>query len=150
MVVKSLQCRPSSQYYKKITAVIYKFFEISRVFIPGRCSSLGQAPGLTHKHQTRLERLARDKHSSLLQKSVNYGSNFFIVQAPVGFCYLLCKLKTVIFDHGCLILAMPLLLMNCLLLKPRLIYMSDKKGCFRSPGACLIKLIMAVIDFVAL
>ncbi len=27
----------------------------------------------TRKHQTRLERLARDKHSSLLQKSINYG-----------------------------------------------------------------------------
>jgi uncharacterized membrane protein len=29
--------------------------------------------------QTRLERLARDKHSSLLRKSMNYG---FIVQVP--------------------------------------------------------------------
>ncbi len=28
--------------------------------------------GLTHKHQTMLERLTRDKHSSLLRKSVNY------------------------------------------------------------------------------
>jgi len=39
--------------------------------------------GLTSKHYTRLERLAKDKHSSLLRKSVNYGRNFFIVQAPV-------------------------------------------------------------------
>ncbi len=31
--------------------------------------------GLTCKHLTRLEGLARDKHSSSLQKSVNYGSN---------------------------------------------------------------------------
>jgi hypothetical protein len=29
--------------------------------------------GLTNKHSNRLEKLARDKHSSLLQKSVNYG-----------------------------------------------------------------------------
>ncbi len=29
--------------------------------------------GLTDTHQTRLERLTRDKHSSLLRKFVNYG-----------------------------------------------------------------------------
>jgi hypothetical protein len=28
---------------------------------------------LTYEHLTRLERLAKDKHSSLLPKSVNYG-----------------------------------------------------------------------------
>jgi hypothetical protein len=38
---------------------------------------------LTHKHLTGLERLAKDKHSSLLQKSVNYDCKSFIVQAPV-------------------------------------------------------------------
>jgi hypothetical protein len=39
---------------------------------PERCfTRLGS--GLTYKHHTRLERLARDKHSSLLQKFVNYG-----------------------------------------------------------------------------
>ncbi len=32
-----------------------------------KCSTFGQAPGLTHKHQTRMERPARDKHSSLLR-----------------------------------------------------------------------------------
>jgi hypothetical protein len=31
---------------------------------------------LTHKHYARLERLARDKHSSL-RKSLNYGRNKF-------------------------------------------------------------------------
>jgi hypothetical protein len=35
---------------------------------PFRCSILGYAPGLTHKHQIKLERLA----FSLLQKSANY------------------------------------------------------------------------------
>jgi hypothetical protein len=44
---------------------------------PFRCSTLGYAPGLTHKHKTRLGRLARDKHSSLLRKSVNYGRKKF-------------------------------------------------------------------------
>jgi hypothetical protein len=33
---------------------------------------------LTYKHLNKQERLARDKHSSLLQKSVNYGQNRFI------------------------------------------------------------------------
>ncbi len=40
---------------------------------PFRCSTLGSAPGLTSKHKARLERLARDKRSSLLQKFVTYG-----------------------------------------------------------------------------
>jgi hypothetical protein len=33
----------------------------------------GKPIGLTHKDLTRLERLARDKHCSLLQKFANYG-----------------------------------------------------------------------------
>ncbi len=55
---------------------------------PFRCSTLGYAPGLTHKHLTRLERVAKNKHSSLLQKSVNYDRKIFIGLAPV---YLLVK-----------------------------------------------------------
>ncbi len=42
---------------------------------PFKCSTLGQFPGLTHKHQTRLEKLTRDKHSSLLRKYINYSRN---------------------------------------------------------------------------
>ncbi len=34
-------------------------------------------PGKTHKHKTRMERLAKDKHSSLLQKFVTYGRKKF-------------------------------------------------------------------------
>ncbi len=49
---------------------------------PLKCSTLGSAPGLTHKYKTRLERLARDKHSSLLRKSVNYGSKKFYSTGP--------------------------------------------------------------------
>jgi hypothetical protein len=41
----------------------------------------GRLGGLTHKHQTRLERLARDKHSSLLIKkffcTFSFGSFLF-------------------------------------------------------------------------
>jgi hypothetical protein len=44
---------------------------------PERCS------GLTCKHYTRLERLARDKHSSLLRKSVNYGRKKFYSTGPL-------------------------------------------------------------------
>jgi hypothetical protein len=33
--------------------------------------------GLTRKHLTRLEKFAMDKHSSLLQKCVNYGGKKF-------------------------------------------------------------------------
>ncbi len=39
-------------------------------------------PGFTHKHWTRLEKHARDKRSSLLRKSVNYGQKSFITLAP--------------------------------------------------------------------
>ncbi len=37
---------------------------------------------LAHKYWTRLERLARDKHSNLLCKSVNYGCNKFYSTGP--------------------------------------------------------------------
>ncbi len=40
--------------------------------VPFSCSTVGQALGLNHKHQTRLERLARDKISSLLSIFVDY------------------------------------------------------------------------------
>jgi hypothetical protein len=39
-----------------------------------RCSTLGYAPDFTHKYVTRLEKLARDKHSRLLQEFVTYDS----------------------------------------------------------------------------
>ncbi len=38
--------------------------------------------GLTNKHKTRLEKIASDKHSSLQQKLVNYGRNFFTTLGP--------------------------------------------------------------------
>jgi hypothetical protein len=39
---------------------------------PFSYSTLGKAPGLTHKHYTRLKRLFRDKRSSLFRIFVNY------------------------------------------------------------------------------
>ncbi len=50
-------------------------------------STLGQAPGLTHKHQNRLERLGKDKHSSLVRKFVNYGRKKFYSIGPSDLCY---------------------------------------------------------------
>ncbi len=44
---------------------------------PFKCSTQGLSPGLTHKHQTRLAILARDKHTSLLQKSVTDKQKFY-------------------------------------------------------------------------
>jgi len=38
--------------------------------------------GLTNQHLTRLEKLARGKHSSLLQKFVKYGRKNFITLGP--------------------------------------------------------------------
>jgi len=65
------------QCYKN-TMVNYRIsfnLTISRVF-------LTLAPGLTSKRKTQLERLAKDKHSSLLQKFVNYVHIGFIGLAP--------------------------------------------------------------------
>jgi hypothetical protein len=63
---------------KLFATVIYKCLELAGVFVPGRSfqpslwerqgvfpdSHVGS--GLTDKHYTRLVKLARDKHSSLL------------------------------------------------------------------------------------
>jgi hypothetical protein len=49
-----------------------------------RCSTLGKAPGLSHEHQTKVERLARDKHSSLLRNFGNYGPKKFYRIGPSG------------------------------------------------------------------
>jgi hypothetical protein len=49
---------------------------------PFRCPTQGHTPGLTHKHKARLERLAKDKHSRLLQKSVNYDTKKFYGTGP--------------------------------------------------------------------
>ncbi len=55
---------------------------------PERCSTLMQATGLTHKHYVRLERLARDKHTSKLRKFVNYRrKKFYNVGSRPEFIY---------------------------------------------------------------
>jgi hypothetical protein len=46
------------------------------------CATLGLAPGITHKHYTRLERLAKDKRSSLLQIFLTYGYKKFYNIVP--------------------------------------------------------------------
>jgi hypothetical protein len=63
------------------------------VFVPGKngaypsesplkCSTPRKVPGLTHKHYTQLERLVRDKHSSLFPTFVNYGYKKFCKVGP--------------------------------------------------------------------
>jgi hypothetical protein len=52
------------------------FVSKGRIFPKGekmKGAPLGQVLGLTRKHLTRLERLVRNKHSSLLGILVNYG-----------------------------------------------------------------------------
>ncbi len=61
------------------------------------------ASGLTHKHQTRLERLARDKHSSLLRTFVNYSrksyttpvqeENFTLFLSPLSTLVIMAVIK---------------------------------------------------------
>jgi hypothetical protein len=58
---------------KSITAVIYSFRNKQQRVSLARLSSLWVGSGQPFKHQTRLERLASDKRSSLLRKYVNYG-----------------------------------------------------------------------------
>ncbi len=53
-----------------------------------QCSTLGQAPDLTRKYQTRLKKLAMDKLSSLLRKWVNYGCEKFYTIGPWGQFYI--------------------------------------------------------------
>ncbi len=50
--------------------------------VPFRCSTLGQAPLLTCKLKTRLEKLARDKRYSLLREFVTYGRKKFYNIGP--------------------------------------------------------------------
>jgi hypothetical protein len=50
---------------------------------PFRCSTFGEVPGLTHKHWTRLERLARAKHSNLLRILVDYARKSLMLLATI-------------------------------------------------------------------
>ncbi len=69
-----------------------KLFQPSLMFVgksgaypseaPVGCSTLVSAPDLTHKHQTWVEKLARDKHSSLLLVFVNYDRKKFLAPGP--------------------------------------------------------------------
>ncbi len=67
-----------------IVFVLCKPFQPSVMFV-GKARSLPQSASLTRKHSTRLERIAIDKHSSLLRKSVNYGRKKFYSTGPCIF-----------------------------------------------------------------
>jgi hypothetical protein len=87
---------------------------------PCRCSTKEKAPGLTHKHVTRLERLTRDKHSSLLRKFVNYGRNKFYDTGPAHKCWNVNDEKTFLSLYsllaGTFLLQLLLVMSNNLLL----------------------------------
>jgi hypothetical protein len=51
---------------------------------PFSCSTLGLARGLEHKHYTRLEKLARDKHSSLFGLFVGDKDRIFEIKFKLG------------------------------------------------------------------
>jgi hypothetical protein len=58
-----------------------------------KCSAIGQAPGLIYKRWIRLESTATDRHSSLLQKFVNYGWKMFFNIWPWCQCFKYCFLR---------------------------------------------------------
>jgi hypothetical protein len=64
------------------------------------CSNLGQATALGHKQQTWLERLARSKHSNLMQKFVTYGREKFYNIVP--WCLYYKGVTILLYDcNGC-------------------------------------------------
>ncbi len=71
-----------------------KPFQLSLMFVgkageyPSEAPFYRKGSGLTRKHQTWLERLARDKHSSLLRKSVNYDRKWFYSTSPQCHLYV--------------------------------------------------------------
>ncbi len=69
---------------------VCSFMSLPQSCVPKMCfSRVGS--GHTRKHQTKLERLVRDKQSSLLRKSVNYGRNKFYDTVPRSLDCLLYK-----------------------------------------------------------
>ncbi len=64
-----------------------KHFLLTQSGARERFFALRQAPGLTHKHQARLQRFTTDKHSSLLRKFVNYVHKKFHNIIPWVQCY---------------------------------------------------------------
>jgi hypothetical protein len=105
MAVKSFATlAPGGNFQKKFLVVIYEYSKRSRVFVPGKPFQLslmfldkarslpkGGVPEryiaqvgscLTHKHRTRLERPARDKHPRFFGKFINYGHKKFCNIGP--------------------------------------------------------------------
>ncbi len=64
------------------------FLSMAAAYPPLRCSTLGQAPGLTHKHQTRQEWSARAKHSNLLPTFIIYGCKGFVPFTIFTKCFM--------------------------------------------------------------
>ncbi len=93
MTIGSTWFFPGTCTIKLITAVIYGFYiKLERLSLAS-FSSLVQCLwvgfGLARKHWTRLEKLATDKHPSLLRKSVNNGHNKFYSTGPSIIAFVL-------------------------------------------------------------
>ncbi len=95
---------PGANVIKLFTAVIYDFRNKLMCFVPGKpfqpslmfvdmARSLHQSgftqvgSDLARKHQTKLEKLVRDQHNSLLRKFGKYSSRKFYNIGPLGQCY---------------------------------------------------------------
>ncbi len=93
-----------------------KFFEGKAGAYPSetplRCTTLGWASSLTHNQMTRLERLARDKHFSLLRKFVIYGRKKFYIIGPRNLCSIFHYILQNIIDLRILKFAIKLFLKN--------------------------------------
>jgi hypothetical protein len=83
---------------------------------PLGCTTLEWAHGLAHKQMTRLERLARDKHFSLLRKFVIYVRKKFYIIGPKSLCSIFHYILQNIIDLRILKFAMKLFLKNKILI----------------------------------
>ncbi len=61
--------------------------EPTKVKTPFRCSTMGQVPDLANKQYTRLKRLGRSKHSSLLRKLTTYDCKKIYYIGSQSLCY---------------------------------------------------------------
>ncbi len=76
------ECLSPAGFSKPILKFVGMARSLPQIGAPRRCfTRVGS--GHTCKHQTRMERLAKDTHSSLLQTFVKYGRKSFITLGPV-------------------------------------------------------------------
>jgi hypothetical protein len=101
---ESLISQPGSNVIKLFMSVLFlvglmfmvKASSLTESGVSFRCSNrIGSGPN--RKHKTRLERLIREKRSSILRKFVNYGCKKFITLGPG--LYVLKLFTAVIYEY---------------------------------------------------